>query len=149
MELYIFLCQVSEPVLVDFSEQFTSICVLTRYQEMSSYSLGWSVTAAKFCSCHCLLLTARGVTRISQCFQKGFFGLECDSVVRGRRPGCWDVSSGEDHDAELEVESDIVDSSLWARDLQLLWPFMSLKVKRLSGVQCTYQLLAQVSTTIW
>ena len=79
-------------------------------------------------------------------------------MVRGRRPGCRDLSAGEDHDVELEVESDKVNASLWARDLQLLWPSMSLIVKgllhlrrkqRLSGVLCTYQLLALVSTTIW
>ena len=53
--------QVSELVLVDFSGQINSFFVsLTGYQELSSYSLGWSVTAATFCSCHSLLLTAGG-----------------------------------------------------------------------------------------
>ena len=46
---------------MDFSGQINSFYVsLTGYQEMSSYSLGWSVTAATFCSCHSLLLTAGG-----------------------------------------------------------------------------------------
>ena len=44
-----------------------------------------------------------GVPRISQCFQKGFFGFECDFVVRGRRPSCREESAGEDPDVELEV----------------------------------------------
>ena len=55
------MIQVSELILVDFSGQTNSFYVsLTGYQEMSSYSLGWSVTAATFCSCHSLLLTAGG-----------------------------------------------------------------------------------------
>ena len=56
-------------------------------------------------------------------------------MVRVRRPGCRDVSAGEDHDVELEVESDKVNASLWARDLQLLWPSMSLKVKGLLHIR--------------
>ena len=44
-----------------------------------------------------------GVPRISQCFQKGFFGLECETVVRGRRASSRDDSAGEDPDVELEV----------------------------------------------
>ena len=48
-------------MLVDFSGQINSFFVsLTGYQECSSYSLGWSVTAAAYCSCHNLLLTAGG-----------------------------------------------------------------------------------------
>jgi len=53
--------RVSELVLVDFSGQINSFYVsLTGYQEISSYSLDWSVTAATFCSCYSLLLTAGG-----------------------------------------------------------------------------------------
>ena len=48
-------------MLVDFSGQINSFFVsLTGYQECSTYSLGWSVTAAAHCTCHNLLLTAGG-----------------------------------------------------------------------------------------
>jgi hypothetical protein len=43
-----------------------------------------------------------GVPRISHCLEKGFFGLECDMSVRGRRPSVLDRSAGEDPDVELE-----------------------------------------------
>ena len=58
-----------------------------------------------------------GVPRISQCFQKGFFGLECDSVVRGRRPSCREDSAGEDPDVELEVGSGGFEGDHFQRDL--------------------------------
>ena len=55
------LIQLSELVLLDFAGQIKSFYVsLTGYLEMRSYSLSWSVTAATFCSCHNLLLTAGG-----------------------------------------------------------------------------------------
>ena len=46
-----------------------------------------------------------GVPRISHCLQKGFFGLECETNIKGRRPSSFDDSAGEDPDVELE-ESD-------------------------------------------
>ena len=52
-----------------------------------------------------------GVPYISQCFQKGFFGVECDSVVRGRKPSFMEESTGEDNDVQSEVESDDEDDN--------------------------------------
>ena len=53
--------QVSELVLIDFSGQINSFFVsLTGYQEYSSYSVGWSVTAATLCVSAGLLVTAGG-----------------------------------------------------------------------------------------
>jgi len=46
-----------------------------------------------------------GVPRISHCLDKGFFGLECETSIKGRRPSSFDDSAGEDPDVELE-ESD-------------------------------------------
>ena len=46
-----------------------------------------------------------GVPRISHCLEKGFFGLECETSIKGRRPSSFDDSAGEDPDVELE-ESD-------------------------------------------
>ena len=46
-----------------------------------------------------------GVPRISHCLKKGFFGLECETSIKGRRPSSFDDSAGEDPDVELE-ESD-------------------------------------------
>ena len=52
-----------------------------------------------------------GVPRISQSFEKGFFALECESAVKGRRPSTIDDSAGEDPDVELDVDSDDEDGS--------------------------------------
>jgi hypothetical protein len=43
-----------------------------------------------------------GVPRLSHRLEKGFFGLECDLSIRGRRPSSFDDSAGEDPDVELE-----------------------------------------------
>ena len=44
----------------------------------------------------------KGVPRLSHRLEKGFFGLECDLSIRGRRPSSFDDSAGEDPDVELE-----------------------------------------------
>jgi len=97
-----------------------------------------------------------GVPRISQCFQKGFFGLECDSVVRGRRPSCREESAGEDPDVELEVESDDDDDnwlSLGKRSAAALAYYVTDSErfappkKKAKIVRRTYRLLALVSTS--
>jgi len=97
-----------------------------------------------------------GVPRISQCFQKGFFGLECDSVVRGRRPSCREESAGEDPDVELEVESDDDDDnwlSLGKRSAAAVAYYVTDSErfappkKKAKIVRRTYRLLALVSTS--
>jgi hypothetical protein len=44
----------------------------------------------------------KGVPRLSHRLEKGFFGLECDLSICGRRPSSFDDSAGEDPDVELE-----------------------------------------------
>ena len=44
----------------------------------------------------------KGVPRLSHRLEKGFFGLECDLSIRGRRPSSFNDSAGEDPDVDLE-----------------------------------------------
>jgi len=97
-----------------------------------------------------------GVPRISQCFQKGFFGLECESVVRGRRASSRDDSAGEDPDVELEVESDEDEDSwlsLGKRSAAAVAYYITDSErfapprKKAKIVRKTYRMLALVSTS--
>lgn len=53
----------SELLLVEFSGKISSFLVShSGYQELSSYTIGWSLTSATFCHAHSLLITAGGGT---------------------------------------------------------------------------------------
>ena len=98
-----------------------------------------------------------GVPRISQCFQKGFFALECELVVRGRRVSTREESAGEDPEEELEVETDDDDEDSWVglgkRSAAALAYFVTDSErfappkKKSKVVRRTYRLLALVSTS--
>ena len=98
-----------------------------------------------------------GVPRISQCFQKGFFALECEFVVRGRRPSTREETAGEDPDEELEMETDDEDDEGWVglgkRSAAALAYFITDSErfappkKKSKVVRRTYRMLALVSTT--
>ena len=97
-----------------------------------------------------------GVPRISQCFQKGFFGLECEVVVRGRRPSSREESSGEDPEEEVEAESEDEEPgwlTLGKRSAAAFAFYMTDSErfapprKRARVVRRTFRLLALVSTS--
>ena len=97
-----------------------------------------------------------GVPRISQCFQKGFFALECDYVVRGRRVSTREESAGEDPDEDLELETDDEEDSwvtLGKRSATALAYFITDSEKfappkkKSKIVRRTYRMLALVSTS--
>ena len=99
-----------------------------------------------------------GVPRISQCFQKGFFALECELVVRGRRVSAKEDSAGEDPDEDIEeADTDEEEEDGWvglgkrsAAALAYLITdserFAPPK-KKSKVVRRTYRLLALVSTS--
>ena len=97
-----------------------------------------------------------GVPRISQCFQKGFFALECELVVRGRRVSAKE-SAGEDPDEDIEAETDEEEEDGWLglgkRSAAALAYFITDSErfappkKKSKVVRRTYRLLALVSTS--
>ena len=96
-----------------------------------------------------------GVPRISQSFEKGFFALECESAVKGRRPSTIDDSAGEDPDVELDVDSDDEDGtwiSLGKRSASAVAYFMTDNErfappkKKSKILRKTFRLIALVST---
>lgn len=98
-----------------------------------------------------------GVPRISQCFQKGFFALECELVVRGRRVSAKEESAGEDPDEDIEAETDEEEEDGWLglgkRSAAALAYFVTDSErfappkKKSKVVRRTYRLLALVSTS--
>lgn len=97
-----------------------------------------------------------GVPRISQCFQKGFFALECDYVVRGRRVSTREESAGEDPEEDLELETDDEEDgwvTLGKRSAAALAYFVTDSErfappkKKSKIVRRTYRMLALVSTS--
>ena len=99
-----------------------------------------------------------GVPRISQCFQKGFFALECELVVRGRRPSNREESAGEDPDEDIEMETDEdEEDDSWMcygkRSASALAYFITDSErfappkKKAKVVRRTYRMLALVSTS--
>ena len=62
-----------------------------------------------------------GVPRISHCLKKGFFGLECETSIKGRRPSSFDDSAGEDPDVELEESDGEEEVGVGAQGLSILF----------------------------
>ena len=96
-----------------------------------------------------------GVPRVSQAFEKGFFALECESVLKGRRPSSIDDSAGEDPDEDLEVDSEDEDGSwisLGKRSASAIAYYMTDNErfappkKKSKILRKTYRLIALVST---
>ena len=94
-----------------------------------------------------------GVPRISQSFEKGFFALECESALTGRRPSS--AEDGEDPDVEVEVDSEDEDDawiSTGKRSMSAVAYYLTDNErfappkKRSKILKKTYRMIALVST---